>query len=88
MNQPRKTTLYRIFILGITTILCLFMHASAQNPTTLPGENGQKPAIQYDYFPSRQHLYGGTGRWPLLKNWPRYWEQAKGMWNAWPSQLV
>lgn len=62
MNQPRKTTLYRIFILGITTILCLFMRASAQNPTTLPGENGQKPAIQYDYFPSRQHAF-------VWRNW-------------------
>lgn len=62
MNQPRKTTLHRIFILGITTILCLFMRASAQHPTTLPGENGQKPAIQYDYFPSRQHAF-------VWRNW-------------------
>ena len=62
MNQPRKNTLRRFFILGITTILCLFMRASAQHPTTLPGENGQKPAIQYDYFPSRQHAF-------VWRNW-------------------
>lgn len=62
MNQPRKTTLHRIFILGITTILCLFMRVSAQHPTTLPGEDGQKPAIQYDYFPSRQHAF-------VWRNW-------------------
>lgn len=62
MNQPRKTTLHRFFILGVTTILCLFMRVSAQHPTTLPGENGQKPAIQYDYFPSRQHAF-------VWRNW-------------------
>ena len=62
MNQPRKTTLRRFFILGVTTILCLFMRVSAQHPTTLPGENGQKPAIQYDYFPSRQHAF-------VWRNW-------------------
>ena len=62
MNQPRKTTLRRFFILGVTTILCLFMRVSAQHPTTLPGEDGQKPAIQYDYFPSRQHAF-------VWRNW-------------------
>ncbi|MEE1088029.1 MAG: hypothetical protein UIC63_03610, partial [Bacteroidaceae bacterium] len=38
------------------------MRVSAQHPTTLPGENGQKPAIQYDYFPSRQHAF-------VWRNW-------------------
>lgn len=38
------------------------MRISAQHPTTLPGEDGQKPAIQYDYFPSRQHAF-------VWRNW-------------------
>lgn len=43
-------------------IWCIFMHASEQNPITLPGEGGQKTAIQYDYFPSRQHAF-------VWRNW-------------------
>ena len=55
------------FSCRILASLCLltisaFQLAAAQNGTNLPGEDGQKPAINYDYFPSRQHAF-------VWRNW-------------------
>ena len=61
------TLLPKHFSCRILAFLCLltisaFQLAAAQNGTNLPGEDGQKPAINYDYFPSRQHAF-------VWRNW-------------------
>lgn len=61
------TLLPKHYSCRILAFLCLltisdFQLAFAQNCTNLPGEDGQKPAINYDYFPSRQHAF-------VWRNW-------------------
>lgn len=61
------TLLPKRFSCIILAFLCLltisaFQLAAAQNGTNLPGEDGQKAAINYDYFPSRQHAF-------VWRNW-------------------
>lgn len=43
-------------------ILAALLQTSGQNMPKLPGEDGVTPAINYDYFPSRQHAF-------VWRNW-------------------
>lgn len=53
------TKILRIIIVATTLLLT---SASYAQETTLPGEGGQKEAINYDYFPHRQYAF-------VWRNW-------------------
>lgn len=61
MKDPFGNILRQIFCL----LFILLLHASsisAQQKTVMPGEDGNKPAINYEYFPDRQYAF-------VWRNW-------------------
>lgn len=53
------TRLFRIIIVAVTL---LFSTALCAQQTSMPGQNGRKAAIDYDYFPHRQYAF-------VWRNW-------------------
>jgi hypothetical protein len=62
MNKPFSR--FKSLIAVLAAVLCILplSDLSAQNKIVMPGENGKKEAIDFEYFPSRQHAF-------VWRNW-------------------
>ena len=62
MNKPFSR--FKSSIAVLVAVLCILplSDLSAQDKIVMPGENGKKEAIDFEYFPSRQHAF-------VWRNW-------------------
>ncbi len=62
MNKPFSR--FKSLIAVLAAVLCILplSDLSAQDKIVMPGENGKKEAIDFEYFPSRQHAF-------VWRNW-------------------
>lgn len=52
----------RLFVVMLLALAISLSEAVAQQKIVMPGEGGEKPAINYEYFPSRQYAF-------VWRNW-------------------
>lgn len=62
MNKPFSRLKSSIAVLAAVLCILPLSDLSAQDKIVMPGENGRKAAIDFDYFPSRQHAF-------VWRNW-------------------